>query len=94
MPDDIKFQVGQAVPWPAAPMGIAQVEELRRTTVRLCYPCKTGRVRHPIVRADKLARLGRLLLKLDNPFSRGVIQREKIFKLPPPPPLSDGGVDE
>jgi hypothetical protein len=92
MPHGITFSIGQAVYWPAAPMGIAQVEELRRTTVRLCYPCKSGRVRHPIVRADKLARLGTLLLTLDNPFSRGVIPREKVFNLPPPPAIPEGRV--
>lgn len=87
-PDDnvVSFRVGQAVPWPASPFGIAQVAELRRTCVRICYPCKTGRLRQPIVRARDLAELQRAspVLPLPNPLNRGVIERRKAFAVPPP----------
>lgn len=86
--DTITLRVGQVVPWPAAPMGFAQISDLRRSRVTLCYPFKrSGRVARPVVRVDQVAKLLRdapLLFPLHNPFDRGVLPREKSYKLPPP----------
>lgn len=87
MNNSITFSIGQVVPWPAAPMGFAQVADLRRTKVQLCYPFKNGRIARPTVTADALAKLqdcAPLMFALHNPFNRGVIHRQKIFQLTPP----------
>lgn len=85
--DDVTFSIGQVVPWPPAPMGMAQVSELRRSKVQLSYPFKNGRIARPLVNADKLAHLQQnlpLLFRLHNIYNRGIVPREKSFKLPPP----------
>jgi len=61
-------------------MGIAQICELRRSRVRICYPCKNGRIRQPIVSAAKLMREP-LLIPMENPFNRAVLPRERTFNL-------------
>ena len=53
----VTFSIGQVVPWPPAPLGFAQVSDLYRTKVQLCYPFKNGRVARPVVRASRLAAL-------------------------------------
>ncbi len=72
--------VGQAVPWRPSPCGFAQICELRRTRVRLCYPCKNGRTRFALVRARDVASQ-QLLFEMANPFNRGQIIRQKSFKV-------------
>ena len=85
MAEDVTFSLGQMVPWPAAPGGVAQVCELRRTCVRLYYPTLNGRPRHRTVRAAELAALMRrtpLLFSQHNPFRRGLgPAREKTYTL-------------
>lgn len=70
----VTFAVGQPVPWPKAPGGIAQVEDVMRRRVRLAYRARTGRWRFPVVRAAVLARLieeqQAPLLPLRNPAFR------------------------
>ena len=66
--------------WAPSPIGIAQVEELRRTRVRICYRRKNGRFRHPIVRISQIAREP-LLFAIHNPFNRAVTTKEKTFTL-------------
>jgi len=96
----ITLAVGQAIPWPPAPMGIAQIAELRRRRVMLVYPFKNGRIAHPLVSVDDLARLlehSPLLFALNNPFNRAVRGRTRTYALTPPAkpaPVSEGGVDE
>ena len=77
----LTLSVGQAVPWPPAPLGIAQVADLRRSRVRLCYPSKNGRMRYPVVRVADLAKHGALLFDLSNPFNRGVLPRSRTFPI-------------
>lgn len=83
-PTPIEFARGQPVFWPAAPAGIAQVAELRRTHVRLYYRCRSGRGRQPLVRAQDLAALQvrphvDLPLPLANPYGRAVRPGRKEF---------------
>ena len=88
-PSKITFTVGEAVPWRAAPCGVAQIAELRRTRVRLCYPTKKGTIRFALIHAQELANRIRkepLLLAIQNPFNRGIMRRSKEFLLNPPPP--------
>lgn len=74
----VTFTVGQAVPWPAAPDGVAQVEELCRVNVVLLYP-RGARLCRRRVRAAELARLCTAAPLLpgvpDNPFCRGIARR-------------------
>jgi hypothetical protein len=74
----VAFRRGQLVPWPPAAGGWAQVVELRRTTVRLYYACRTGRVRQPVVPAAGLAALAAEPqapppLPLFNPYGRAAM---------------------
>jgi hypothetical protein len=59
------------------------VVELRRTSVRLLYRCKSGRRRFPIVAVAELAEIQAAsrepLLPLFNPFGRGGMGRRKKF---------------
>jgi hypothetical protein len=84
----ITLCVGQVLPWPAAPDGMAQVEDLHRTRVSILYG-RRGRLCRARVPAAQLARLlaERPLLPgtPDNPFCRGVVRRAKTFELPAPP---------
>lgn len=77
-PAKLVLHVGQAVAWPAAPMGIAQISELRRKKVRICYPCKNGRIRQPVVSVAEVHRQ-QLLFAMHNPFDRGVVARSKEY---------------
>lgn len=81
-PKSVTFRIGQAVSWRSAPMGLAQICELRRRRVRICYPCKNGRIRSPIVSIAALLREP-LLIPLENPFNRALLPRprERTFEL-------------
>lgn len=76
--DAITLQTRQLVNWPPAPTGVAQVDELLRTRVRLFYRTKTGRDRRPLVSAVRLTPRSDYLL--DNVFLRAVPKRSKEFK--------------
>ena len=75
----VTLATGQVVPWPPAPLGWAQVVELRRTRVRLLYRCRTGRIRQPVTKAADLAELlakeQEPTLPLTNPFGRAAMGR-------------------
>lgn len=74
----VTFTTGQPVRWPPAPDQLAQIDELRRTTVRVLYATKTGRLRRPIVRAAELGQLQRdvpPVLPIHNLFGRGILRR-------------------
>lgn len=79
----VSWQIGQAVRWPWAPGGVAQIVELRRSTVRLFYAHGTGLARQPIVDAIELARIQETmtpLLPLSNPYGRAILKRRsKVF---------------
>jgi hypothetical protein len=85
---EVTFHVRQAVAWPFAPLGIAQIEELRRRTVRLWYRCRTGTERRPIVNAEKLAAVQAEqrspILPIKDPFARGALPREKTYAISAP----------
>ena len=72
----VEFTVGQAVPWPRAPDGVAQVEELLRTNVGILY-ARRGRLCRARVAAAELARACAAAPLLpgvpDNPFRRAVV---------------------
>ncbi len=97
MSSSITLRVGQVIPWPAAPMGMAQITELRRSKVRIVYPHKHGRrrsVAQPIVAAAKVAELltnSPLIFQMENLYQRGVVPRSKVFQIsrksPPPQTL-------
>lgn len=82
----VAFSVGQPVAWPPAPLGAAQVEELRRSCVRLVYRCDTGTLRRPVVPAAELAKLQRSP-RVDQPLPwpnfmrRGALPRTKVFPI-------------
>jgi hypothetical protein len=78
------FTTGQAVPWPAAPLGFAQVAELHRSRLVLTYN-RGRRVVHPVVSVSRIVRLARqrpLLLALDNPYGRGLVRKTKTYGRP------------
>jgi hypothetical protein len=84
----ITLHLGQPIEWPAAPLGIAQVDELRRVNVRILYACKTGRILRPIVHPSDIARhQGRLpqpplFAAIENPFNCGILHRkEKTYTI-------------
>jgi len=62
--------VGQAVAWRPSPSGFAQICELRRTKVRICYRTKHGKTRFALVKAEAVC-VEQLLFQMDNPFNRG-----------------------
>jgi hypothetical protein len=67
---------------------IAQIVELRRTHVRLCYRTQSGRWRFPIVRADRIQPDPSVLF--NNLFARGALPRERDY----PPPKQCGPRDD
>jgi hypothetical protein len=73
----VTLHTGMAVPWPASPLGFAQVEDLMRTRVRLAYRCKNGRVRRPVVSVRKLTQ--GLLFPIENPFERACLPKVKQY---------------
>jgi hypothetical protein len=81
----ITITLGQMVDWPPAPDRVAQVDELRRSCVRLVYRTKSGRLRRPIVRAARLAIGQTFLPGVTNAMNRGVLPRSKQY----PPPKSE-----
>jgi len=93
----ITLHLGQAVPWRAAPAGIAQISELRRKRVEICYLqlCRKGprirRVVLPVSAIDRLIRDFPLLFPNDNLYRRGIVPRQKTYVLPPPP-VQGGGM--
>ena len=58
----------------------AQICELRRRRVRICYRCKKGTFRFALVPAAKVC-LQQLLFAMDNPYNRGQICKTKTFEL-------------
>lgn len=72
-PNSVTLHIGQAVAWPSAPMGVAQIAELRTRRVRICYPCKNGRIRQPVVAIATILRQP-LLFQLSNPFDRAIVK--------------------
>lgn len=81
MDDDqvITISVGQAVAWRHSPNGIAQVEELLRKRVRICYRTKKGTFRHPVIHAAQ-AVSEQLLFNLHNPFDRAERRGSKVYQ--------------
>lgn len=81
----ITFSLGQTVYWPAAPKKIAQVVELRRSSVRIFYCCRSGTERQPVVKAAELQKLqapSEPPLPLHNPFGRAIVRRKaKAFDI-------------
>jgi hypothetical protein len=81
----ITLHVGQAVPWPAAPDGVGQIEYLHRRRVSLRY-LRRGRLCRARPRAAELARLldeQPLLIVQDNWLGRGGVPRRKTFEFQP-----------
>lgn len=87
----VTLSIGQVIPWPHAPMGVAQIDELRRCNVQLWYAFKTGRVARPVVSAAVVAGLLRkpsTLLPMHNLLGKPIARpRTKSFKITPPPIL-------
>lgn len=89
----VTFRVGQTVRWPYAYLQVAQVDELRRTCVRLVYGTRRGHTRYRVIPAADLAAIaeedGRRpgaspLLPLHNPLGRGVLARAKTYTIAAP----------
>jgi hypothetical protein len=76
----VTLRIGQAIEWPRAAGGIAQIQELRRLNVRIVYLCRNGRVRYRLLRAADAARRP-LLFQLENPLNRGVVAKSKTFRV-------------
>lgn len=68
---------GQMVLWSPAPGGVAQIDELRRTRVRLVYFARTGRMRRPVVPANRVRPDPSSLFT--NLFGRGVLPQSKQY---------------
>lgn len=83
--DQIELSLGQDVPWPASPGGIAQIVELLRTNVRLHYRSQRGRPRFATTSARRVAELlvwQPLLLPASNRFGRAIRRpRNKTYAL-------------
>ena len=82
----ITIRIGQVVPWPSAPMGFAQVSDLRRKKVEICYPFKNGRIARPIVRVAELAMLMhreqvQQPFPFHNPFHRALRPKSKAYEV-------------
>lgn len=80
----IELHLGQIVPYPPAPEGVAQVAELGRSRVWLLYPRK-GRICRAVVSVTKIQswqRRSPLLFAVDNPLGRGIRQpaKAKFYK--------------
>ena len=82
---NVTLHLGQPVPWRAAPAGIAQISELRRVRVELCYVRITGRgprLCRVLVPASHVARLVTdqpLLFPVHNPYRRADVRRERTY---------------
>jgi len=80
----ITLHRGQVVHWPPSPSGLAQIEELRRTRVRLFYAAKTGREFRPVIPVAALASIQQRTdppLPIRNLFGRAAIRRSKTFEV-------------
>lgn len=55
-------------------MGIAQISELRPRRVRICYPCKNGRIRQPVVSIAMIARQPPVF-NFNNVLNRAIVKR-------------------
>lgn len=77
----ITLTIGQVVPWGPAPTGFAQICDLRRRKVGLCYPFKNSRVARPIVRAVDLHQLMTahpvMFPTWQNPYNRACPKKNK-----------------
>ena len=63
-------------------MGFAQVSDLRRKKVEICYPFKNGRIARPIVRVRELHQLmhrGQMAFAFHNPFQRSCPPRSREY---------------
>ena len=85
MPDQsIELSLGQPVPFPHAPGGLAQVGDLLRSNVELLYE-RDGRVCRRRVPARSVAgwirRTPLLPCVPHNPLGRGCLRRTKRFEL-------------
>jgi hypothetical protein len=76
----VTLSIGQAVTWPPAPSGIAQIVDLRRTRVRIVYRTKHGRTRYANPRVRDLT-IAPLLFEMHNPFDRGIYPRIKTYEV-------------
>lgn len=84
-PISITLHKGQIVPWPGAPDGVAQVDELLTRNVVIIY-ARRGRLCRAKVPATRLAELVErepLLIEADNLFARGIVPRAKRYALQP-----------
>jgi hypothetical protein len=79
----LTLRLGQAVSWPHSPSGIAQVDELGRSRVRICYRTARGKLRFARVAAGKLAAQQPLLFDLHNPLNRADRRKLKTFEVRP-----------
>jgi hypothetical protein len=71
----------QVISWPDAPGGIAQIDELRRTRVRIVYP-RNGKLCRPIVKASAIAdAMLNPTLPIRNPLERAEVKHEKTYKI-------------
>ena len=78
----VTLQIGQVVPWGHAPMGLAQICDLRRRNVTLCYPNSRGNIRRPSIRARDLYQImltQPLLLNLHNVYDRGCPNKTRKY---------------
>lgn len=81
----LTLRAGQTVHWKPASLGWAQIIELRRTRVRLCYLTRKGRLRFALVPARALKELVNTL-PIFNPLNRAIPQKkEKAFEVATPP---------
>ena len=81
---------GQMVLWSPAPNGVAQIDDLFRTRVRLVYMTRTGRLRRPVVSAQRVKPDPSSLFT--NWLGRGVLPRSKHFPAFPGLVTQIGGV--
>lgn len=75
--------------WPRAGNGLAQVDELLRTRVRLVYRDPRGRTRFRLIAAHRLARYQAswplMFPEPDNLMGRGIVSPAPTRTFPPPP---------
>ncbi len=82
--NSVTLQIGQMVPWPESPDGVAQVDDLHRTRVTILY-WRRGRLCRAQPRAAELATLIRrqplLITEPPNVFQRAALPRAKTFEV-------------
>jgi hypothetical protein len=75
----IQLSLGQVVEWKASPSGYAQVQEFRRTRVRICYE-RRGRICHTVVAVRQLT-VPATLFPITNPFKRAFRPKTRVFRI-------------